>query len=82
VIGVRPTTVLAAAAVSAPALWQAYEGTLPVTTALLRFVIAVPVAALAFGLLRALVGTGSRTPKRRVADSEAHDRGSAAGRGN
>jgi hypothetical protein len=52
---IRPSTVLLALAISSPALWQALvTGTLPVTDALIRFLIALPVAIVMLSALRAL----------------------------
>jgi hypothetical protein len=50
---VRFETLLAALAVSAPTLWGAFvSGNTSVDTALLRFLLAVPVCAVGFMLLR------------------------------
>jgi hypothetical protein len=50
---VRFETLLAALAVSAPTLWGAFvTGNTSVDTALLRFLLAVPVCAVGFMLLR------------------------------
>lgn len=49
----RPSTLLLALAISSPILWQALvDGSVSVDAALVRFVIAVPVAALLLGLVR------------------------------
>jgi hypothetical protein len=50
---VRYETLLAALAVSAPTLWDAFAtGNTPVDTALFRFLLAVPVCAVGLLLLR------------------------------
>jgi hypothetical protein len=50
---VRFETLLVALVVSAPTLWDAFTtGNTPVDTALLRFLLAVPVCALGLALLR------------------------------
>jgi hypothetical protein len=56
----RPATLLVAALLSAPALWQAFvTGEMEVSTALLRFLVAVAVSAFMLGLLDNLA-TGYR----------------------
>lgn len=62
-----------AALVSAPALWAAFVGhTMPLDVALLRFLVAVPVCAVGYGLLRALLRGYAETPgpRRRRTDVE------------
>jgi hypothetical protein len=50
---IRFETLLAALVVSTPTLWDAFAtGNTPVDTALIRFLIAVPVCGVAFLLLR------------------------------
>jgi hypothetical protein len=51
----RPSTLALAAAIAAPALWHAFAAhDLPASTALLRFLIAVPVSALMLTVVRAM----------------------------
>lgn len=51
----RPGTMALAAAIDSPALWHAFvEHDLAPSTALLRFLIAVPVSAAMLAVLRAL----------------------------
>jgi hypothetical protein len=53
----RPLVLVLAALVAAPSLWDALvRGTAPVDAALVRFLVAVPVCALACAGWRALVG--------------------------
>lgn len=53
----RPLTLVLAALVSAPALWSAFVvGTMSVQTALIRFLVAVPVCALLLAGFRAVLG--------------------------
>jgi hypothetical protein len=52
----RFSTLALAAAMSGPALWQAFvSGSLDPTTALIRFLIAIPVAAILLALPRTVV---------------------------
>jgi hypothetical protein len=54
----RPGTLAVAAAIASPALWHAFvRQDLPPSTALLRFLIAVPVSAAMLALLRALTAS-------------------------
>ena len=62
----RPSVLGLAVLLSAPALWAAFAaGTMGVTTALARFLIAVPVAALMLSLLRMVTASYSRQALRR-----------------
>jgi K+-sensing histidine kinase KdpD len=57
----RWSTIALALMLSAPTLWQALvDQTVPVDTAVLRFLLAVPIAAILLGLVRAAAGSGSR----------------------
>lgn len=52
----RYSTLVLAILISAPALWQGFvTGEVSTTTALVRFLIAVPVSAVLLGVLRTLV---------------------------
>ncbi|MDP9398297.1 MAG: hypothetical protein M3P96_10985 [Actinomycetota bacterium] len=65
-----------AALVSAPALWAALVGhTLPLDIALLRFLVAVPVCAVGYALLRALFRgyADEPPPRRRRMDHDGHE---------
>jgi hypothetical protein len=63
----RPSTLALAAAIDAPALWHAFAlHDLPESTALLRYLIAVPVSAVMLAVLRALT-----TPYRKPAEAPA-----------
>jgi hypothetical protein len=56
----RWSTIALALLLSAPVLWKALaEQTIPVDTAVFRFLLALPVAAVLLGLFRAAVGRGS-----------------------
>ncbi len=58
---VRWSTIVLALVLSTPMLWQALvDQTLPVDTAVVRFVLALPIAAILLGLVRAAAGSGSR----------------------
>ena len=62
-----------AALVSAPALWAALVSrTLPLDVALMRFLVAVPVCAVGYALLRALFAGYAQVPppRRRRSDLE------------
>ena len=62
----RPSTLGLAVLLSTPALWAAFAaGSLGITTALIRFLIAVPVAALMVTLLRMVTASYSRQALRR-----------------
>ncbi len=73
----RPWVLLAAALVSSPALYGGLvTGSLDADQALLRFLIAVPVCAMAFAVLRGLVGSAAPpegeilgAPRRRAQDA-------------
>lgn len=57
----RWSTIVLALLLSAPTLWKALvEQTLPIDTAVLRFLLAVPIAAILLGLVRAASGSGPR----------------------
>ena len=71
----RPVTLLVAALLSAPALWQAFvTGEMEVSTALLRFLIAVAVSAFMLGFLDNLA---TRYRSQSAAQSAAAKRASA-----
>ena len=62
----RPSVLLLAILLSTPALWSAFAaGSMGITTALIRFLIAVPVAALMLALLRMVTSGYSRQALRR-----------------
>lgn len=62
----RPSVLALAVLLSTPALWSAFAaGTMGVTTALIRFLIAVPVAALMLALLRMVTAGYARQALRR-----------------
>ena len=69
---VRPSSLLLGAVLSAPALWHAFvTGQLDVTTALIRFVLAVLVASVLLAILRFVTagyGRGEAGPRRRASD--------------
>jgi hypothetical protein len=80
----RPSVLGLAILLSTPALWSAFAtGSLGITTALIRFLIAVPVAALMLTLLRMVTAGYSRQALRRelaaavAARSEARDQQAA-----
>ena len=57
----KPSVLVLAVLLSSTALWSAFvDGSLDVTTALIRFLIAVPIAAVLLAGLRLIVG-GYRT---------------------
>jgi membrane protein implicated in regulation of membrane protease activity len=63
----RPAVLGLAVVLSAPALWAAFAaGSMGVTTALIRFLIAVPVAALMLALLQMVTASYSRQALRRT----------------
>jgi hypothetical protein len=82
----RPSVLGLAILLSTPALWSAFAvGSMDVTAALIRFLIAVPVAALMLNLLRMVTAGYSRQALRRqlaaavaarreVGDQQAADR--------
>ncbi len=58
----RPSTLALALLISSPILWQALvDGTVSVDTALIRFLIALPVAGVLLGLLRLAARRPDRT---------------------
>ena len=62
----RPSVLGLAILLSTPALWSAFAtGSMGITTALTRFLIAVPVAALMLSLLRMVTASYSRQALRR-----------------
>lgn len=63
----RPSVLGLALLLSTPALWEAFaSGSIGVTTALIRFLIAVPVAALMLSLLRTVTEGYARSAARRA----------------
>lgn len=76
----RPSVLGLAVLLSLPALWAAFAaGSLDITTALIRFLIAVPVAALMLALLRKVTAGYARQALRRelAAAVELRDRQAA-----
>ncbi|MDQ1722177.1 MAG: hypothetical protein QOI26_1911 [Pseudonocardiales bacterium] len=80
----RPSVLGLAVLMSTPALWAAFAaGSMGITTALIRFLIAVPVAALMVTLLRMVTAGYSRQALRRemaatvAATAEARDQQAA-----
>jgi hypothetical protein len=80
----RPSVLGLAVLLSLPALWSAFAaGSMGITTALIRFLIAVPVAALMLALLRMVTASYSRQALRRqvaaavAASAEARDQQAA-----
>ena len=62
----RPAVLGLAVLLSTPALWAAFAaGSMDITAALIRFLIAVPVAALMLTLLRTVTASYSRQALRR-----------------
>lgn len=62
----RPSVLGLAIVLSTPALWSAFvAGSMGITSALIRFLIAVPVAALMLTLLRTVTAGYSRQALRR-----------------
>lgn len=62
----RPSALGLAVLLSSPALWSAFvSGSMGITTALVRFLIAVPVAALMLSLLRLVTASYERPRPRR-----------------
>jgi hypothetical protein len=76
---IRPSALLLALLLTAPALYRAFvTEELPVDSALLRFLIAVPAAALALAVLRFITANygdrqPARIPLRRRADEPTDD---------
>ena len=79
----RPAVLGLAVLLSTPALWAAFAaGSMGITTALIRFLVAVPVAALMVTLLGKVTASYSRQALRRqitaaVAAAEIRDRQAA-----
>ncbi|HEV2885865.1 MAG TPA: hypothetical protein VGX49_03050 [Jatrophihabitans sp.] len=79
----RPSVLGLAVLLSTPALWAAFAtGSMGITTALIRFLVAVPVAALMVTLLGKVTASYSRQALRRqitaaVAAAEIRDRQAA-----
>jgi hypothetical protein len=80
----RPSVLGLAILLSTPALWSAFAvGSMGITTALIRFLIAMPVAALMLHLLRMVTASYSRQALRRqvaaalAARAEARDQQAA-----
>jgi hypothetical protein len=76
----RPSVLGLAVLLSMPALWAAFAaGSLGITTALIRFLVAVPVAALMLMLLRKVTAGYARQALRRelTAAAELRDRQAA-----
>lgn len=68
----RPAVLGLAVLLSTPALWAAFAaGSMGITTALIRFLIAVPVAALMLTLLQTVTASYSRQALRRSIASAA-----------
>jgi len=66
---VRPSALLLGAVLSAPALWHGFvTGQLDLTTALIRFVVAVLVAGVMLAILRFVTAGYGRAPQRRATD--------------
>ena len=64
----RGSTLLLALVFSAPAIWQAWHGSMSVDEAIIRFLLALPVAGLLLALLRGAFRRDShseRDPHRR-----------------
>lgn len=62
----RPAVLVLAVLLSTPALWAAFAtGSMGITSALIRFLIAVPVAALMLALLQMVTASYSRQALRR-----------------
>lgn len=67
----RPAVLLLAVLLSASTLWSAFmDGSMSITTALTRFLIAVPVAAVMVHLWSTVTATRKRPPARRGAAPE------------
>ncbi len=66
----RPSVLLLAIVLSAPAMWSGFVSqTMGATEALVRFLIAIPVAAVMLALLRAVTaGYGKRVARRPGSD--------------
>jgi membrane protein implicated in regulation of membrane protease activity len=80
----RPSVLALAVLLSTPALWSAFvAGSMGITSALIRFLIAVPVAALMLALLQLVTASYSRQALRRqvaaavAAGAEARDQQAA-----
>ena len=77
----RPSVLGLAVLLSSPALWAAFvAGSMGITSALIRFLIAVPVAALMLTLLRMVTAGYTRQARRRelaAAAMELRDRQAA-----
>lgn len=62
----RPAVLVLAVLLSTPALWAAFAtGSMGITSALIRFLIAVPVAALMLALLQLVTASYTRQALRR-----------------
>jgi hypothetical protein len=60
----RWSTIMLALCLSAPVLWKALmDQTVPVDTAVVRFLLALPVAAVLLALFRAAVGSKDDGPQ-------------------
>jgi len=72
---VRPSSLLLGAVLAAPALWHGFvTGQLDITTALIRFVLAVFVAGLLLAILRFVTaGYGRGEPPQRRTTDQADD---------
>src|SRR3954471_18466579 len=66
---IRPATLVIATALAAPALWSAATGDLDVTSALTRFLIAVPVAAVMIMVLSMLTESYRRAAAARAVEA-------------
>jgi len=76
----RPSVLGLAILLSTPALWSAFvAGSMGITVALIRFLIAVPVAALMLALLRMVTAGYSRQALRRQVASALAARAEAPG---
>jgi hypothetical protein len=76
----RPSVLGLAVLLSVPALWSAFAmGSMGITTALIRFLIAEPVAALMLALLRMVTAGYSRQALRRQLAAAVADRAEAHG---
>jgi hypothetical protein len=76
----RPSVLGLAVLLSGPALWAAFTSeSMGVTTALIRFLIAVPVAALMLALLRSVTASYHRAVLERNAEQVTEAAGLRAG---
>jgi hypothetical protein len=76
----RPSVLGLAVLLSLPALWSAFAaGSMGITTALIRFLIAVPVAAVMLWLLRMVTAGYARQALRREVVAAIADRAEARG---